>query len=189
MPPFDPTQFLSAAQNSAGGLLGSTRKVILTNLANVTVGNTVTETSLESPSFIGTDVIPANYFQAGDIMRIFATGTLGTDVTTPLTTLKLYYGATALHTVAVTPGAQITAGTPWSYEATMRVTKNGSTGSITASQFMWFNSTAVVALATTPVATTVDLTAAGAVQLKLTWGTANALNTATCWTYFLEVIG
>lgn len=173
---------------SFNGVTGFDQRTIYTMTATGTVGNTGAETTLIGTG-TGTLTIPANYLAVGSVIKIYTTGTIGTDAVVPLITLKAYYGGTAVSTVSATPPSQVAAGTVFEYTTTHIVTAIGSSGSITTSQIMWLNSIAISALTATPGATTVNTTLASALDLKITWGTAAALNTASLISCYVELIG
>jgi hypothetical protein len=156
--------------------------------ATATVGNSVAETSLLGTG-IGTKTIPANYLSIGTMIKIYITGTIGTDAVVPAITIKTYYGATALSTATATPAAQITAGTIFEYTATCIVTAIGASGSLTSGQVAWPRILTALLPGAAPAAVTVDTTVAGAIDAKITWGTANANNTISALTGYIEVIG
>lgn len=153
-----------------------------------TVGNTITETSLIGTG-VGTKTIPANYFSVGSMVKIYLTGSIGTDAVVPSITIKVYHGATVLSTATVTPGAQIAAGTFFEYTSTIMVPTIGAGGNLVTGQVMWLNNATAVGPAAAPASQAVNTTVAGALDVKITWGTAAALNTITVSTAYIEVIG
>ena len=170
------------------GITGFDTRTIYSVGTTATVGNTVTETTLIGPG-TGTLTIPANYLAVGTIIKIYTTGTIGTDVTPPLITLKAYFGGTVVSNVANTPPSQVAAGTVYEYTTTYVVTAIGASGSVICSQIMWLNSIAISAFTATPGATTINTTVASALDIKITWGTAAALNTVSSISCYVELIG
>lgn len=155
-----------------------------------TVGNTVAETSLLSvTNALGSKTIPANYLQVGSQLVCRIVGSIGTDAVQPSITIKAYYGSTVISTAVVTPAAQIAAGTYFELWVTTTVTAIGASGSFTTAQVTWLANSSVSGPVTVPTVQAVDTTAAGAYDVKITWGTAAALNTVTASTGVLEVIG
>jgi hypothetical protein len=187
MPAPDVSLINASATNNSGGLPGQFPKYIFIGTSDVTVVNTLTETSLTPASFVGTDTIPGNYLYPGDKIKVFAQGVLSATLT-PNLTLKLYYGATVISTATVAVGA-IAAGTRWSYEGMVIVRKQGATGQVMAGQIMWFDSTVQTGISVAPAAVTIDTTAAGQISCKVTWGTAAAGNTITSNNISIEVVG
>lgn len=154
----------------------------------VTVGNTGVETSLFG-SGVGTRTIPAGYLAVGSVIKVYITGSFGTNLVVPSITLKLYYGSTVLSTAASTPVAQIAASSFFEYTATCTVTAIGASGSLTSGQVMWPRTLVALAPAAAPAAATVDTTAAGTIDVRITWGTADAANTITAGSGYIEVVG
>src|SRR5688572_22445817 len=157
------------------GMVEYFQGVVFSQVTPVTVGNTAVETSLMSvTSALGTKTFPGNFFQVGSQFVIKIIGSIGTHGTPPVITLKTYYGATVLSTATITPGAQIGAATYFEHWVCGTVTAIGASGSIKTSQVMWLGNSAVTAPLIVPTAATVDTTALGDLDLKITWGTADA---------------
>jgi hypothetical protein len=172
------------------GLAEYFQGIVFSQVTAVTVGNTVTETSLLSTtSALGTKTFPGNFFQVGSEFVIKIIGIVGTHATPPVMTLKAYYGATTLSTATITPGSQIAAGTYFEHWVCGTVTAIGASGSIMVSQVMWLSGSAVSGPVIKPTAVAVDTTAQGIMDLKMTWGTADALNTITASVGRIEVAG
>lgn len=171
-----------------GGMTGYVGFVPYTQTTAATVGNTVAETSILGAG-TGSRTIAAGYLQAGTMMKLYLTGSIGTDAVAPSITIKVYYGATVLSTATVTPAAQLPAGTFFEYTSTMSAPVVGAGGQIVTGQVMWVNSLTSNGPVAVPASQAVDTTASGLIDVKITWGTANALNTITVSTAYLEVIG
>lgn len=172
------------------GMVEYFQGVVFSQVTPVTVGNSGVETSLMSvTSALGTKTFAANFFQVGSVFDIYLTGIIGTHATPPVITLKVYYGATVISTATITPGAQIPASTYFDHIISGTVTAIGASGSITVSQVMRLGNSTVTAPLVKPTAATVDLTAVGALDVKITWGTADALNTTTVSLGRIEVAG
>lgn len=177
-------------QPTIDGLTGQIERVIFAQVTTGTVGNTAVETTiLNATSAVGSKTIPASYLLAGNYIKIYVTGTIATDaLAVPAITLKAYYGATALSTLTFTPGTAVGAGTVFEYTGTIKVATAGASGSLVTGQLLQVIDTNV-AFAVAPAAVSVDTTAAGAIDLKITWGTADADNTISAITGYIEVIG
>lgn len=157
--------------------------------ATSTVANTIAETTILSLSgAVGSKTIPANYFSAGSMVKVYITGSISTDVAIPSITVKVLYGATVLSTATVTPAAQMV-GTFFEYTATVNCSTVGATGQLVTGQVMWVNSLTSNGPVAVPGAQTVNTTVAGALDVTLTWGTASANNTISALTGYIEVIG
>ena len=175
---------------SAGGLAGQLNRTIFAQTAVATVGNTAVETTLMSTSgAVGSKTIPASYLKAGNYIKVYLSGSIETDAIPPLLTLTLYYGAEVLSTVAVTPGAIIAAGTYFEYTATINARSVGATGDVVSGQVMRIDNATTPTIVAVPAVQVTDTTAAGAIDVKITWGTADAQNTISVLTGYIEVIG
>jgi len=157
--------------------------------------------------------IPANYLQDGRLLRLTAYGGYGT-TGTPTLIFALRWGGVAgtvmaksstfTTTSGVGGGASMTA--LWKIEIIIQVRSNGSSGTVMANgEAIMFTSTAGTAGTvtnygmpvpivsgstggTTPVVSTLDLTADTALSLTALWGTSNAANSIQGHNYILEAL-
>ncbi len=178
----------SKTETPGGGITGLIVWSPFTATSAVTVGNTGVETSLIGAG-VGTTTIPASYLSIGSMIRVSITGTIGTDVVVPAITIKFYYGATVIATATHTPVAQLAAASFFEFTATSVVTAIGASGSMTAGAIMWPRTLTALGPFANPAAVSVDTTTAKAIDVKVTWGTANANNTITAGTAYIEMIG
>jgi len=153
------------------------------------VGNTTTETTLLSiPGAFGSKTIPAGYLDVGSTIKVYITGSIGTDAVVPSITLNVYHGNTLLSTSVATPATQLTAAY-FEYTSTSTVRTVGASGALITGQIMWIKSLTALGPSAIPASATVDTTKAGAVDVRIIWGTANANNTISAVTGYIEVIG
>ncbi len=173
------------------------------------VANSTTETIL-FPNL----TVPANYQQDGRLLRLTAYGAWGNVVTAaPTLQFRLRWGGVAGTVMAATGaintsttaqggGASMTA--LWELEAIIQIRSNGSAGTaMTNGRATLFTATApTVATVTnlgtvaplvsgatggsTPVVSTLDLTADTGLSLTIAWSAANAANSIRGDNYLLE---
>lgn len=183
----NPFQAPSTTFGPVNGMTGHVQFTPYSATSAVTVANTVTETSLLGSGY-GSRTIAANYLTVGDVIKIYLTGSISTDVVVPSITIKVYYGATVLSTATVTPAAQMT-GIYFEYTSTVSVTTAGVGAQIVTGQVMWVNSLTSNGPVAVPSVQTCNTTLAGDIDVKITWGTASANNAITASTAYFEVIG
>jgi hypothetical protein len=150
--------------------------------------------------------IPANFLQDGRCVRLRLFGGYGT-TSTPTLTFAIRWGGVSGTVIsksgAITTGSAVGGGASmtalWSIEALIQVRSNGSTGTVMVNGEISLYTTGTAAgsgypLAsgstggTTPVVTTVDLTADTALSVTALWGTANAANSIQGHNYTLEAM-
>lgn len=154
------------------------------------LANSTTLTSISPAPDV---VIPANYLQIGSRIRVTGTGRFGTTAT-PTLTLGVYYGGAAGVALATTGALTTPAGAvnmTWYLQAIIDVRTNGTTGTAMCTGLVagLTSATAVNLIpATAPATATIDTTAAKALVLGATWGTANASNTITCHSWMVETL-
>lgn len=156
-----------------------------------------TSTSATDVSAAPQFTLPANFLQAGSVLRFKAFGVLSTTAT-PTMNLGIYYGGvagTALATTgAITQGSGVT-NVPWRIELDTIVRSTGSSGTAISSGFAKFGSavsayTDEVPLPATALATvTINTTAASTLTVGATWGTSSASNTLTLHGFLIESLG
>jgi hypothetical protein len=177
-----PAQFWEAVLNSPG--LGAG--------ANYTNSTTITDVSA-APQL----VLPANFLYTGQSLRMTAFGTFQTSATTPTLTLGFYYGGVAgtalVASAALTAPNSATVNWPWRMEATATVRSVGSSGTIITQGFIDIAASLTtlthaplpaIALATV----TIDTTAAKALTVGATWGTAASTNILVCHQFLVEAM-
>lgn len=177
-----PAQFWEAVLNSPG--LGAG--------ANYTNTTTITDVSA-APQL----VIPANFMYVGQSFRMTAFGTYQTSGTTPTLILGFYYGGVAgsalAASAAVTVSNSATVNWPWRLEATATVRSVGSSGTIITQGFLDI-ATSLTAVTHAPIPTTalatvtIDTTAAKALTVGATWGTAASTNILVCHQFLVEAM-
>jgi len=182
---------LAATRNlNTGGVTGAISRIPFMITTPTTVQNTTTETSLLSTvAAIGSKTIPANYFTSGSLFKIYMTGTAATALVLPSITMKLYFGATVLASSNVTFVAQLVDPVYWEFTATCIVTSTGASGAITSGTVMWLTSLGALGPYIGPQSQTVDTTAAGDIDVKVTWGTASNSNVIRCLSGYVELMG
>lgn len=178
----------SRKTDAVGGLIGSRITVPFVQTATATVGNSTAEASIIGTG-VGSKTIPAGYLNVGSMIVVHLTGSIGTEAVVPTLTIKLYYGSTVLSTVTATPAAQLAASTVFEYTATSVVTTAGAVGMLVSGQVMWVRQLTALGPGVAPAGVVVDTTAAGAIDVKVTWGATGALSTISGVTGYIEVIG
>jgi len=166
--------------------------VMFTQTADKTVANTTTETTLIGTG-VGTLTLPANSLIAGRTVRIKMSGIYSTvAVTGGTVTVKVKYGSTVIATIATT--ALLTGATNdyWEGEVVLTCRTTGATGTVMTSGRVGYQITgnAVIwdELNNAGATTTIDTTAATALDVTVTWSAANASNTVTSLVGSLEVL-
>lgn len=172
-------------------------RLLYTSTASATVANTTSETSIIG-SGLGSLDMPATAVEAdpvttvpfwfpGKTIRVRIMGYLSQLVAGPNRTVKIYLGSTALGTVG--PSTSATAVTNvafmWEFLTTCRTVGATGTAYTQATLFHsglgqnYMNSTSTV---------TIDTTTGAALDVKFTWGTANASNTITSTNVTVEAL-
>lgn len=174
--------FLSGIKQSRVGC-------IFTQTQNVTVANTVTETTLIGTG-IGTVTLPANFFTAGKTLLIRLRGYFST-TGAPNIQFKLKHGAVTL----VDSGAFATpanvANQLFDLYWVITCYTTGATGTVwTQGQGTLYGAHASSTMfdMETTAAVTIDTTASGAMDATVTWGTANPSDTITATNFSVEVL-
>jgi len=156
--------------------------------ANVTVANTVVETSLLGAG-VGSLVIPAGRLSVGSTIRLRMRGVIA-DTALPTLQIRLKLngttyidsGATALTALAGTHG--------WMYEADLTVRTAGAGGTAIGNGFCMVSTPTPPDLDSTNTGTiAIDTTAAQTLDVTAQWGTANVANTMTQTHVTMEIVG
>jgi len=170
------------------GIRGGLVRTLYEATATATVASTVTETTLIG-SGVGTVTLPANFFLAGNSVRIRATGVYSTKAATAGTLrIRIKKGTTVLlGTTAQTVTDNLTARV-WELNATITAksgtavienTKVRLSTSATAEQAWEMNNgTTAVTIGST----------SEALNLTAEWGTSDASNTISCTNFVVEVL-
>lgn len=169
--------------STGGGAGGGTNTALFVQTNDVSVANTVTETTILG-SGVGSKTIPANYFIPGRNIRGILRGTFSDDTITPGTVrVRVKLGSTTiLDTAAQTPASAVTDDyIEIAFDITCRLT--GASGTVwgqgyadlsdglvtTHHLFQMVNSAPVV----------IDTTASQVLDVTWQWGTADADNSMT----------
>jgi hypothetical protein len=156
---------------------------VFVQTADVTVANTVTETSLAG-SGIGTKTIPANFLAVGRQIRVRARGYVST-TGTPNFRVRIKLGATVILDTGSVAFIGTIANNEWVIEGVITCRSVGGGGTVMAQGSFHEepdNRAGLTNLATVAVATTVSQL----VDVTWEWGTASASNTITCTNLDLE---
>jgi len=173
-----------------GGLYVIDNVTSFSSSAVATVANNAAETSLiNSTGAFGTVTLPAGFLQVGSLIEIRGNGSIATDVTPPTINIKFKWGATVLSaTGVVSTIAQVTPACLWEYSGLFRVVTIGASGTVNVSSVLWVNNLSCPSFGAVPATgVVIDTTAAAAIDVTATWGTASANNTITGTQWFLSV--
>lgn len=155
---------------------------------NVTVGNTVAETSILGAG-TGTLVIPANRLTVGSTIRLRIRGIIG-DTLTPTMRVRAKLNATTFIDTGAIALTALVGTHGFCYDAEITVRTNGAGGTAIGNHIMMVSSTAAPDLdSINTVTTAIDTTIAQTLGLTVQWGTANALNTLTQTHVTMEILG
>lgn len=161
---------------------------IASQISDVTVANTTTETSLLTGTMVGTNSIAANSVYAGETISLYASGYVS-NTGTPTVGMNVKLGSTTVLTTSVTSAAGLS-NTAFVMRADCTVRSTGASGTvICAWHFRSTSSSQTNSTQTTGAATstsTIDFTSAVTPGLTLTWGAASTSNTFTLTQYYLE---
>ena len=149
-------------------------------LDTTTVANTTTETVL----YTGT--LPSNSLKAGNHLKVFTDGVLGTLNSSSILTIRVKMNGTTVSTLELT-GTNYT-NAPWSTKLEMTVRSVGASGSIAVHTDLNVGSSKLNAEQTSTIET-IDTTVSEDITITAQWGTANADNTISCHQGHLEVKG
>jgi hypothetical protein len=172
-----------AAAASGGG--EGNRQLLFSQVVDVTVDDTTTETTILG-SGRGSKTITADELAQGSVIVVVLQGYLST-TSTPNLTIAASLGGSEV----CTTGAQTLADTIADEGFTVRIEitcrSTGATGSVVAGGTLEYSSGNQHKLIKTSV-TTVDTTAALAVDVTVKWGTADAANTITAQIATIELV-
>lgn len=162
-----------------------------TQTNTVTVGNTTTETSLLGTG-VGTKTLPANFLIAGKSVRVKISGIFSTTASPGNLTFTAKLGATTIGTATITNLLANT--TDGAFDGTIEFTcrTTGGSGTIMTNGKVSYDIGTFVqgaaALNNTGATTTIDTTTSKAIDITVTWQTANASNTISNTTCFIETL-
>lgn len=171
--------------------------LLLSNISDVTVGNTGTETSLISGSTRGSGVnISANTVQTGTVISVRARGYLSTVPPASGSTeiaLRFKIGGVTVLTSTQTLGEDIASG-GWEFEADITVDTSGATGNVWAQgKFSWLNDNSgddYVNFATnTAVSSSINFTSSATMAFTADWTLGSASNSITCTNLYIDSRG
>lgn len=182
----DSTQ--KALQAFVGGLKQTLVGCPFSQIADVTVANTGTETTLVSTGagIVGTATLPANFFTAGKTIRLVAAGIYSTAATVAQTlTIRVKYGSTTLVATAAISKVNVLANRAWSLDVLITCRTVGGTGTVYAQGvggfFHWSSASVPAAAELVSTGTvTIDTTAASALSVTAQWNSGAVGDTITC---------
>jgi hypothetical protein len=184
---------LSAGSLSASGGGGGNTVTLFSSVADATVGNTTTETTLvNTTGATGSMSISANTLAAGDVLHIRGTGYSGNNGGSWLN-VRIKFGSTTICSI-VSTSIQTTATTQlFTIDAMVTVRTIGASGTMVGGgNNMRFSGTkaadlyAITAATVSSPSVTVDTTATTTLDVTAQHQTANASNTVTI--YALSVV-
>jgi len=159
-------------------------------IADKTVANTVTETSLFGTG-TGSLTLPANFWVVGRTVRLELHGDFA-DTGTPTVRIKVKMGATTLIDSTATALAAISATEEWELVSIITCRATGVSGTLEAICDFYYEtttgSTPVYAFDISGTTTTFNTTTSGALDVTWEWGTASASNTTTTEIAYVEVL-
>jgi hypothetical protein len=174
--------FVSGVKTNLGGLL-------FQSTASITHANSVTETSLIG-SGVGTMTLPSAILVAGKKLRFHASGTITCDAVTPGTLTFTLYHATSVSSIAVvnTPPL-LGAGTARKWSFDLELTIRSATTMIGNGRIIIHTSATDAVLWEFGSGSATVAIAAGLVDFKADWQTADADNSIICTDFSMEVLG
>lgn len=187
--------FLASRRSGPDSAIGTSMGVfyvtMFTSTADVTVANSTTATTLLN-SGLGTKTVPASFVQVGTRYRVRFVGLVSTKATLPGNiTFEVKLGATVVATVTVAITAALT-NAKIELECEFLVRATGASGNVMAwgeveNQVVALAADLSYAMTNTAVSSAIDFTATKAIDVVVTWGTADASNTITAQVATIEV--
>jgi hypothetical protein len=181
----------NSARIHLGGITQSFIGTLFSQTADVTVGNTTTETSLLGTG-IGSVTLPANFYKGGRHIRLKAGGYYSTNSTAPTLELRFMHDTTILVTTGtpyVLP-ASVTNGA-WRLEVTATCRSTGVNGNVMPHGMFEYkeNTDALYAMEMiTTSAVTINTTVAQAIDLTAEWSAAETDNEIVCQYLTIEAV-
>lgn len=175
---YDTTQ--KAMQAYPGAVKQALVGCLHSGLGTAGPSNTVTETSIVPISTVslGTQTLPANFMASGKAVRITIAGVIG-NTGTPTLRLRLFLGSIAIVDTTALTMSSVTASTPLEIVAVIFCSTTGATGlhwGYIRTVFTDSAGTSITNWTAINYNISVDTTTSNVVDIKATWGTANALN-------------
>lgn len=171
----------AAWEDSTGGDVG----LIFSQVVDVTVANTVVETSILG-SGRGSKTIPADTLDVGTIIRLTLYGYFS-DTGTPTLDVIVSLGGTEVCSTGVVTLLSGIDQLGWSLNVDIVCRSTGGTGTVVAAGIFEYNDDSGHRM-TKVTTTTIDTTAALLVDVTKTWGAAAAGNTSTCQMATIELL-
>lgn len=160
-------------------------------IADKTVANTVTETSLVGTGVTGQSVtLGANFFNVGTSIRWRLMGYLS-DTGTPTIQIKVKLGSTVIYDTTAQTLPSLTGNQLFFMEGRATCRTTGATGTIFATSEVFCNTGASslgnLDIVVPTAAVTIDTTSSQVFDVTATWGTASASNTITINNFSLDL--
>lgn len=153
-------------------------------LNDVTVTNTVTETSLVDTAGRGYANLTflANYLNTNQVLRIRASGTFAATHTDRILTIRIKYGITILSTASVTLTNQAADATNgWHLDAYMILRGTGATSAIRGGGTLIYTAAGSTAQTRSfQINTNIDTTVSRTMDVTAIWNAASTNNSITC---------
>lgn len=169
-------------QNITAGGAVSSSGTLFTQLADSTVANTVTETTLTAFGG-GSLTLPANLLQIGSVIRLSAAGHIS-DTGTPTMEHRVYLGGIELATTDPEPLSSNITEVGWRLVCNITCRTIGSSGTVVVSGWIRRGENNIGLVNTAEIA--MDTTIALPLDFTAEWGTADAANTITCQEFIVE---
>jgi hypothetical protein len=183
----DSTQ--KAFQGFSAGIKQTLSGVLFTQTASQTVANTTTETTLFGTG-IGSVTLPANFFVIGKTIRARCKGIYSTSGN-PNIQFRSKYGSTVLDdSTAFSAGNNVT-NHLFFLDVVITCRTVGATGTVFVQgmgKLFTAHATVVEFDMETTATVTINTTTSNALDLMVTWGTADAGNTITATNFVVEVL-
>jgi len=178
------------SQAQQGGSSGDgTISCMFTQTADVTVGNSDTETTLLGTG-VGTLTFAADAFTVGKTVKIHATGYFSTKSSPGTFTWRFKIGTDTVASVAqIPPSALTTDG--WYIDAIVTCRTTGASGQFRGQGGMFWETSSTdgtIWRDDTTANSTIDTTGSLTVDLTAQWGTADVGNTITCTNAVVTVL-
>lgn len=160
--------------------------------ATKTVANTSSETTIFPSSFVGGLTVPANFWSVGSSIKIRCGGVFSTFVTPGNLTVNVKLGGVTIATVVIAALLASANNNGWTGEMIVTCRSAGASGTVVCDGLISYAATSITRnfadLDNNGATSTVDTTAATALDITVTWATASTSNTISCVTSSVEVI-
>lgn len=179
-------------RSNIGTLLTAWTGAMATAVANKTIANTGTETTLFGTlEAAATKTLPANFLQIGKSIRITICGIYSTTAA-PTLDIKVKLGSTIILDTTVDTAATTVTNQQFELTAIITCQTIGGTGTVIGQGVFVNNSTSITASSwamTNTATTTIDTTTTQVIDVTATWGTASTSNTITATNAIIEIMG